>query len=512
MEASTKETLPRLNAEYLESHPDLTPQAGGNPLPERVLQFGTGVFLRGFADWMIDCMNRRGLFRGSVVVVPSIHPGMAAELEQQNGAYTQLARGLQEGRLVEKISVVTSIRRSIDPHTRFDEYLKCAHNPDLRFVISNTTEAGIVYRPEDKQEDRPPVSFPAKLTLLLAERYRAFDGDRTKGLVFLPCELIERNGDMLRETVLKTAANWGLDRKIVKWIEEANVFANTLVDRIVTGFPREEAQALWDRCGYVDELFNTSEVFHFWAIEGPPELAGELPLAEAGCNVIFTDDLKPYRERKVRILNGAHTSTVLAAYLAGKNFVGECMADPGIGGFMRQAIFDEVIPTLTLPREELEKFADAVFERFRNPFIQHALLSISLNSVSKYRTRVLPSLEQYLAMRGKLPARLTFALAALIAFYRGTEVRDGALIGHRNGEEYRIQDDHAVLEAFAGQWSGWDGSTAGIHRLADAVLQREDWWGKDLRQLSGLAAAVSGSLESILRDGMRTALERVGAI
>jgi tagaturonate reductase len=509
MEAPTSATLPRLNAEFLKHHPDLAPAGAPQSLPERVLQFGAGVFLRGFVDWMIDGMNRKGLFCGRVVVVPSMTPGMVAKLDQQDGAYTHLARGIENGRLVEEKRIITALSRGIDPYSQFDEYLKCAHNPDLRFIVSNTTEAGIAYRAEDKQSDQPPVSFPAKLTLLLIERYKAFEGDLSKGLVHLPCELIERNGDNLKKTVLQTAANWNLDRKIVEWIEKANVFTNTLVDRIVTGFPRDEIQVLWRQSGYVDDLFNTSEVFHLWVIEGPPALARELPLREAGFNVILADDVTAYRDRKVRILNGAHTATVLAAYQAGENLVGECMKDPLIRSFMTRSIYDEVIPTLTLPKQELDAFAAAVFERFSNPFIKHALLSISLNSVSKYKARVLPSVEQYIALKGELPARLTFALAALITFYRGTVLRDGALIGDRNGEEYRIQDDRGILETFAGLWSGFDGSGEGTCELTEAVLQREDWWGKDLRQFPGLSRAVSGYVESILKRGMKASLQQV---
>ncbi len=509
MEESTIANLPRLDAEFLKHHPELTPEGTAEGLPERVLQFGTGVFLRGFVDWMIDGMNRKGLFRGRVVVVASMTPGTVTTLNQQNGAYTHLSRGIEDGRLVEEKRIVTAIRRGIDPYKQFDEYLKCAHNPDLRFIVSNTTEAGIVYGAADQQSDRPPVSFPAKLTLLLIERYKAFAGDMSKGFVLLPCELIERNGDKLKQTVLQTAANWGIDPKIVKWISEANVFTNTLVDRIVTGFPRDEFRTLWQQSGYVDDLFNTSEVFHLWVIEGSPALGRELPLREAGFNVIFAEDMTPYRDRKVRILNGAHTATVPAAYQAGENLVGECMMDPLIRDFMTRAIYSEVIPTLALPRQDLDAFALAVFERFSNPFIQHALLSISLNSVSKYKTRVLPSVEQYLAMKGELPARLTFALAALITFYRGTEVRDGALIGHRGGEEYCIQDGQSILETFARLWSGFDGSGEGIRKLTESVLQREDWWGKDLRGLPGFPQAVSGYVESILNRGMRASLQQV---
>jgi tagaturonate reductase len=509
MDEPTTATLPRLNAEFLKHHPNLAPEGTVESFPERVLQFGAGVFLRGFVDWMIDGINRKGLFCGRVVVVSSMTPGTVAKLDLQNGSFTHLARGIQNGRLVEEKRIITAISRGIDPYAQFDEYLRCAHNPALRFIVSNTTEAGIAYRAEDKQSDQPPVSFPAKLTQLMIERYKVFEGDVSKGFVLLPCELIERNGDNLKKTVLQTAANWDLDPNIVEWIEKANIFTDTLVDRIVTGFPHDEVQALWQQSGYIDDLFNTSEVFHLWVIEGPPALATELPLREAGFNVIFADDVTPYRDRKVRILNGAHTSTVLAAYQAGENLVGECMKDPQIRGFMTRTIYDEVIPTLTLPKQDLDAFAAAVFERFGNPFIKHALLNISLNSVSKYKARLLPSVEQYFAIKGKLPARLTFALAALITFYRGTEIREGALIGDRDDEEYRVQDDRAILETFARLWSGCDGSSEGIRKLTESVLQREDWWGKDLRKLPGLSPAVSSFVESILNRGMRASLESV---
>ena len=241
MEALT--TQPRLNAEFLKHHPDLVSEGSADALPERVLQFGAGVFLRGFVDWMIDGMNRKSLFCGRVVVVASVNPGTVATLNQQDGVYTHLARGIENGRLVQEKRIVTAISRGIDPYQDFDAYLKCAHNPDLRFIVSNTTEAGIVYRAEDRQSDRPPVSFPAKLTQLLIERYKAFEGDASKGFVLLPCELIERNGDKLKEAVLQTAANWSLEPNIVQWIAEANVFTNTLVDRIVTGMPRDEIQS-----------------------------------------------------------------------------------------------------------------------------------------------------------------------------------------------------------------------------------------------------------------------------
>jgi tagaturonate reductase len=503
--------LPRLNAAYLTSNPTLAGGTSGLAFGEKVLQFGEGGFLRGFVDWMIDGMNKRGLFAGSVVMVQPIAQGMVAKLNEQNGVYTHMIRGVESGKVVERKDVITSISRGINPYTDFAEFLKCAHNPDLRFIVSNTTEAGIAYSAHDKISDAPPASYPAKLTLLLLERFKAFGGDPSKGFILLPCELIDNNGDSLKKTVLQTARNWNLEAEFVAWVEKDNVFANTLVDRINTGYPSDEAEALGQACGYRDELFNTSEVFHLWVIECPAFVESELPLRKAGFNVIFAKSVKPYRDRKVRILNGAHTSTVLAAYLAGKDFVIECMQDTVISGFMKQAIHEEIIPTLTLPRPELEAFAAAVVERFSNPFIKHPLLSISLNSVSKFKARILPSIEQYVAAEGRVPARLAFSLAALIAFYRGTEIRDDALIGLRNGKEYRIKDDRPILETFSGLWRRFDGSAAGVAELVADVLGKQEWWGKDLRSIPGLEASVTRDLGHILEKGMKAALEQFTA-
>ena len=433
--------LPRLNAAFLGSHPKIDTVPNRATLPERVLQFGEGGFLRGFVDWMVHGMNQKGAFNGRVVVVQPIAHGQVEKLNEQDGAYTLLMRGVENGQVLERKAPITSISRGINPYTHYLDYIQCAVNPDLRFIVSNTTEAGIVFNGADKLTDQPPASFPAKLTQFLLARYNAFNGDLSKGFVVLPCELIDRNGDRLKDTVLQTAKNWNLEPAFIGWVKKANIFTNTLVDRIVTGYPKDDIEDLWVESGYRDDLFDTSEVFHLWVIEGPASLSSALPLAQSGFNVILTDSMKPYRDRKVGILNGAHTSTALAAYLAGMDYVGDCMDDPLIASFMRLAIYDEVMPTLTLPKTDLEVFAEAVFERFSNPFIRHSLSSIALNSVSKYKARVLPSLERYVELRGHLPKRLTFALAALIVFYRGTKVENGALIGQRDGHAYEVKDN-----------------------------------------------------------------------
>jgi tagaturonate reductase len=505
---STTSLLP-LNNELLASSPEFPADLKVAPrrqLTEKVLQFGEGNFLRGFVDWMIHRMNTEGVFNGSVVIVQPLATGQVPQLKAQNGLYTLALRGVKDGAVIEEKELITCVSRSINPYEDFKSFLHCAHNGALRFIVSNTTEAGIACDPADFAMDRPPRSFPGKLTALMYERYQTFKGDPTKGFVMLPCELIERNGDALRRCVLQTARAWHLPLTFIHWVEKFNVFCNTLVDRIVTGYPKEEAAAFAQKLGYDDQLLDTGELFHAWIIEGPGTLAKELPFDRVGLNVVWTDNVTPYRDRKVRILNGAHTMTVLAAYLAGKDTVKECMDDPAISNYLRRGLSEEIIPTLDLPKADLQAFAAAVCERFANPFVKHFLLSIALNSVSKFTARVLPSLKEYQLRRGTLPKRLTFSLAALLAFYRSTELRDGALIGKRGNEEYFIKDSPAVLEAIQAAWKACDGSPAAVEKLAATLLSKRTLWHEDLTTISGLIPAVATQLASILKNGAASTL------
>src|SRR5574337_267926 len=465
-------SLPKLNARLLSGGHTFPPDVVVHPrrrLPEKVVQFGEGNFLRAFVDWMIGRMNARGLFNGSVVVLQPIPRGMLGALNQQDGLYTVLLRGIRDGKPVEEKEIVTSVSRGLSPYADFASFLECAENPDLRFIVSNTTEAGIAFSDQDRPTDAPPASFPGKLTVFLHHRFRHFRGAAGRGCILLPCELIERNGDTLKQTVLQTARLWGLDPAFLDWLENHNEFTNTLVDRIVTGHPRDEFAALTATLGYQDDLLDAGEIFHSWVIESRWNLAGELPLAEAGLDVVWTSNMTPYRDRKVRILNGAHTLAALTAYLAGKNTVGECLADGLLRGYVEKAIHEEIIPTLDLPKDDLLRFAAAVMERFANPHIKHYLLSIALNSTSKYRARILPSVLEFQRRTGGLPRRLCFALGALIAFYRGKTFRDGVLIGERSGEEYRIVDDKPVLEFFSAVWRD-SASPAEVRTLVTRVL------------------------------------------
>lgn len=476
-------------------------KTGKKERPIKVLQFGEGNFLRGFVDYMIDIANEKGEFDGDIVLVKPIEFGTLDRFRAQECQYTVSLRGIVDGKPAVLNRIVTSVADVVAAHEEYEKYSSYAKLDTLRYIVSNTTEAGIVYDESDKLEMNPPKSFPAKLAKFLYERYQYFNGAMDKGLVMLPVELIDDNGIHLKECVLKQADNWNLEDSFKKWVNEACIFTSTLVDRIITGYPREEDKKLWEEWGYRDELIVTGEPFALWVIESEKDIRGEFPLDKAGLPVIFTDNQKPYKQRKVRILNGAHTSFVLASYLAGNDTVLESMKDELIYKFMRSTIFDEVIPTLSLPEKDLVDFAEAVTTRFNNPYVKHALLSISLNSVSKWRTRCMPSFLGYIDKTGTLPKHLTFSLAALMAFYQGTEIRDKALIGHRNGEEYNIMDDDAVLKYFAAN------STKPSKEFAHGFLSNTAFFGQNLTQIEGLEDTVAAYLDEIANKGMRKTME-----
>ena len=486
--------LDQLNRGFLKGEPKFLREKGigfhTRPLEEKVLQFGEGNFLRAFVDFFIDELNEKGLFDGSIAVVQPIAQGMADNLNAQDGCYTVVLRGLENNAPVASKRIVTSISRAINPYASFDAYMDTMKNPHLRFIVSNTTEAGIAYSETDKLEDRPPASFPGKVTALLYERFKLFGGDKSKGFIFLPCELIDNSGDNLKAIVLRLAERWQLPQDFVQWVKEANYFANTLVDRIVTGYPRDEIKDFEAELGYKDDLIVTGEIFHFFAIEAPPaalkELAEAMPFEKAGLNVVLTDDATPYKLRKVRILNGSHTMSVLAARLAGKETVGEMIADPLFIKYLQQGIYQEIIPTLDLSEDDLKSFAASVFDRFANPHIRHYLLSIALNSVSKYKARVLPTIFDYQKKTGRLPEALTFSFAALLAFYKGPEA----------------QDSPEIIEFFKNLWQKDD-----IAAVVKEACAHEDFWDTDLNRLPGFAEKVTEYLQSICANGIQKTLE-----
>lgn len=474
---------------------------GKKERPVKVLQFGEGNFLRGFVDYMLDIANEKGFFDGDIVLVKPIEFGTLEKFHKQECQYTVSLRGIVDGQPTVQNRIVSSVADAVGAYEDYDAYMEYARLDSLRFIVSNTTEAGIVFDETDSICMTPPRSYPGKLTQFLYERYRCFNGAKDKGLIILPVELIDDNGVQLKKCVFKLAKLWNLEEGFCKWLEDACVFCSTLVDRIITGYPKAEEEQIWKDFGYKDELIVTGEPFALWVIESDKDISNELPLDKAGLPVIFTDNQKPYKQRKVRILNGAHTSFVLASYLAGNDYVLESMEDETVFRFMNNTIYDEVIPTLSLPKEDLIDFAKAVETRFRNPYVKHALLSISLNSVSKWRARCMPSFLGYIEKTGELPKHLTFSLAALMAFYTGSVIEDKALIGNRNGETYRIMDDEAVLTFFA------ENSSKEANELAVLFLSREDFFGQDLTAIKGLTEAIAGYLDEIRAEGMRAAME-----
>ncbi|HDG1678871.1 TPA: tagaturonate reductase [Kluyvera ascorbata] len=470
----------------------------GAQYPERIIQFGEGNFLRAFVDWQIDLLNEHTDLNSGVVIVRPIASDFPPSLSTQDGLYTTIIRGLNEkGEAVSDARLIRSVNREISAYADYAEFLKLAHNPDMRFVFSNTTEAGISYHAGDKFDDAPAVSYPAKLTRLLFERFTHFNGAADKGWVIIPCELIDYNGEALHELVVRYAQEWALPAAFMSWLNESNAFCSTLVDRIVTGYPRDEATKLEAELGYKDGFLDTAEHFYLFVIQGPKSLASELRLDKLALNVLIVDDIKPYKERKVAILNGAHTALVPVAFQAGIDTVGEAMNDAEICAFVEKAIYEEIIPVLDLPKDELESFASAVTGRFRNPYIKHQLLSIALNGMTKFRTRILPQLLAGQKASGKLPARLTFALAALIAFYRA----------ERNGEAYPVQDDAHWIDRYQQLWAQHRDQQISTTDLVKAVLSVSDHWEQDLTQVDGLVEQVAADLDAILTQGMRKAVQ-----
>lgn len=467
--------------------------------PEKVLQFGEGNFLRCFVDWMFHELNKKTDFNGSVIAVQPIDKGMVDMLNEQDGLYTLYLRGLKNGKAESIHETIDVISRGINPYTDFEEYLKTAELPEMRFVISNTTEAGIAFDENDEPAATPPNSYPAKLAVWLKHRFQTFAGDQSKGMHIIPCELIEKNGENLKKIILQLAEKWNFGADFVAWINAACTFSNTLVDRIVPGYPRERITEITAELGYEDKQVVEGEHFHLWVIEGPEELEKELPFPSIGLDVLYVKDLTPYRTRKVRILNGAHTTLVPVAYLYGIDTVREAVEHPIVGKFIKSAIFEEIIPTLDLSKEELEKFAGEVIDRFRNPYIKHLLMSISLNSFPKFETRVLPSILEYVKRKGVIPEKLAFSLAATIAFYRGK----------RGGETIALNDDAAIIELLNSVWRTYDGSDASVEGMVKQVLGYEKNWKLDLNTIPGLTHSVTKHLIAITKDGMKKAIETV---
>ena len=460
-----------------------------NIRPEKVIQFGEGNFLRAFVDWIIFNMNEKTDFNGSVVVVQPIEKGMIDMLNGQDCLYHVNLQGLDNGEPVNSLTKIDVISRALNAYTQNDEFMHLAEQPEIRFVISNTTEAGIAFDPSCKLTDKPASSYPGKLTQLLYHRYEYFKGDMTKGLIVFPCELIFLNGHKLKECILQYIELWNLGEDFKNWFLNACGVYATLVDRIVPGFPRKEIDDIKAKLGYDDNMVVQGEFFHLWVIEAPAEIANEFPADKAGLNVLFVPSEEPYHERKVTLLNGPHTVLSPVAYLSGVNIVRDACQHPVIGKYINKVMYEELMETLNLPKEELQKFAGDVLERFVNPFVDHQVTSIMLNSFPKYETRDLPGLKTYLARKGELPKGLVLGLAAIITYYKGGVREDGAEIVPNDAPE--------IMALLKDLWA-----TGNTRKVAEGVLAEESIWKSNLNEIPGLIDLVVTYLDSIQSVGM----------
>lgn len=466
-----------------------------NVYPERIIQFGEGNFLRAFVDWMVNKMNKETEFNASVVVVQPLATGMIDMLNEQDGLYHVNLQGLNKGETVNSIELIDVISRSLNPYAQFDEFLKLAEQPEMRFVFSNTTEAGIAFDPECKLEDAPAISYPGKLTQLLYHRFKTFKGDKNKGLLIFPCELIFHNGTELKKTINQYIELWNLETAFKEWFDTACGVYSTLVDRIVPGYPKETINDILEKIQFEDKLVVQAEIFHLFVIEAPKSVAKEFPADKAGLNVLFVPDEKPYHERKVTLLNGPHTVLAPVGYLSGLNIVKECLRDEVMSKFVYMIMYKELIETLDLPKSELKKFSDDVLERFNNPFVHHLLTSIMLNSFPKFKTRDLPGLKTYLERKGTLPSGIVLGLAAIITYYKG---------GKRGKTEIVPNDDKQIVDLLKILWSLND-----IEMVAKGVLAAEFIWGENLNSIPGLHEKLVFYLKMIDEFGMKETVRSI---
>ena len=469
--------------------------ATANQYPTKVIQFGEGNFLRAFVDWIIWNTNQKTNFNAGVVVVQPIERGMVDMLNAQDGLYHVNLQGIDKGEAVDSIQMIDVINGGLNPYTQNAEFMALAEDPNIRFVISNTTEAGIAFDPSCKLEDKPASSYPGKLTQLLYHRYNHFNGDKSKGFIILPCELIFLNGKELKKCIYQYIELWQLGEGFKTWFEEACGVYCTLVDRIVPGYPKDTIDQIHERIGYSDNLVVKGEIFHLWVIEAPESVAAEFPADKAGLNVLFVPSEAPYHERKVTLLNGPHTVLSPVGYLSGLDTVKECVEDPEVGAFVKKVMYEELMETLNLPKPELQQFADSVVERFVNPYVKHFVTSIMLNSFPKYKTRDLPGLKTYLERKGELPKGLVLGLAGIITYYKG---------GKRGDVEIVPNDDAAIVELLKNLWA-----TGNVRKVAEGVLAAEFVWGEDLNAVTSLTDLLTADLALIQNEGMRAAVKSV---
>jgi len=466
-----------------------------NLRPERIIQFGEGGFLRAFVDWIVFNMNEKTDFNSSIVVVQPIEHGLIDQLNAQDGLYHLNLQGIDNDQPVDSIQLIDVISRGLNPYKQFEDYLKLAENPDMRFIVSNTTEAGIAFDPACKLTDAPAKSYPGKLTQLLFHRYKTFNGAADKGFIIFPCELIFHNGQMLKKCIHKYIKLWELGEDFLNWFDNACGVYSTLVDRIVPGYPKDTIDQILERIQIEDKMVVKGEIFHLWVIEAPEKVAKEFPADKAGLNVLFVPSEKPYHDRKVTMLNGPHTVMAPVGYLAGLNTVSEILGHEDLGRFVNKVMFTELMETLDLPKDELEKFGKAVLDRFRNPFVNHYVTSIMLNSFPKFKTRDLPGLKTYLERKGELPKGIVLGLAAMCTYYKG---------GKRGKDEISLNDEQQIIDLLAELWG-----TGSTQTIAEGVLDAEFIWGEDLNLLPGLTQALKENLDAIRENGMLATVKSI---
>lgn len=460
--------------------------------PVKILQFGEGNFLRAFVDWILQDLNDKSVINANAAVVQPMPMGRIKEIAEQDGLYTVCLEGIDKGEKIQSRRIIDVLGDFIDPFKEYDKYLSYAKSEELEIVISNTTEAGIALDASDTDLSSCPKSFPGKLLALLKTRYDHFNGDMNRGLAIIPCELIDHNGDELKRVMTELAKINKMDGNFIKWLTEANHYTNTLVDRIVPGYPRDAAAEICEEIGYKDNNIVKGEIFHLWVLQKEPFIQEKLPADKSGLNVIFADDITPYKQRKVKILNGSHTAMVPVAYLSGIDTVRESVEDEDVGKFVSELVNDEIKPTIDLPKNEMDAFASSVIERFRNPFIRHELMSIALNSTTKFKTRLLPTYNDYRRKFGKSPRHILFSFASLCVFYRGK----------RGEQDIALADDAKYLDFWKQLWTVTDNT-----EIARTALSREDIWGQDLSADDDNVSVVAGYIGDILNNGERAALK-----
>ncbi len=496
---------------HIAAQPGLDPMAIGLPdiklfdLPEKVLQFGTGVLLRALPDYFIDKANKQGIFNGRVVIVKTTSSDSSA-FDKQDGLYTICVRGVENGKTVEENIVNASVSRVLSANTEWKRILECAHNPEIKIIISNTTEVGIQLT-DDNINDDPPTSFPGKLLAFLLERFKAFNGSASSGMVIVPTELITDNGSKLKGIVLELAHRNNLDFKFIEWLENHNIFCNSLVDRIVPGKPdSEEMMKLESQLGYKDDLLTMSEVFRLWAIEGNEKVKGVLSFCKVDEGIIITPDITLFKELKLRLLNGTHTFNCGTAFLAEFNITREAVTDPAYGAFTKNLMHTEIAKAIPfeIDAKVKEDFANKVFERFCNPFINHQWISITVQYTSKMKMRNVPLLQHHYELFGSPPMYMATGFAGFLLFMKANKKEESKYFGERNGVEYEIKDDSA--EYF---YHAWKGKSSGD--LAKEVMQDKELWGTDLTLLPGLLSSVQEQLEEMMNNGVLETISKLAS-